>query len=205
IARDRFHEPAHRVRILALYALGRQHEALDAYTRCRRLLDEELGLEPMPETRALQKAILGQVDPASLIPPPTLSYPPAPQVLVGRRRELDQLERAARAALHGQAAVLLVQGEPRIGKTTTLDALAARLPAVHVGRARCTAAEQSLAYVPLVAALSDALGSEIALDEHALHITSLEALASVVREHAPLVLVLDELQHADAPTVAAIV
>src|SRR5205814_637818 len=31
LERDRFHEPAHRARILALYTLGRQHEALEAY------------------------------------------------------------------------------------------------------------------------------------------------------------------------------
>ncbi|MFL5927637.1 MAG: BTAD domain-containing putative transcriptional regulator, partial [Gaiellaceae bacterium] len=70
LARDRFHEAAHRARILALYVLGRQHEALHAYMECRRVLDEELGLEPMPETRALQKAILAQTDPARLVATP---------------------------------------------------------------------------------------------------------------------------------------
>src|SRR3954447_9561786 len=116
LARDRFHEPAHRARILALYSLGRQHEALDAFMGCRRLLDEELGLEPMPETRALQKAILAQTDAARLVdspvPPPT---PSRPGVLIGRRRELDELERAARAGLQDGGALIVLEGEASIG------------------------------------------------------------------------------------------
>jgi len=77
LLRDRFHEPAHRARILALYALSRQHDALAAYMHCRRIFDEELGLEPMPETRALQKAILAQADLAGLIAPPTSQTTPS--------------------------------------------------------------------------------------------------------------------------------
>src|SRR3954451_15593774 len=45
LARARSHEPAHRARLLALYPLVRQHDALDAFVACRRLLDDELGLE----------------------------------------------------------------------------------------------------------------------------------------------------------------
>ena len=42
---------------------GRQQEALDAYEATRRALDEQWGLEPSPETRALHRMILSQ-DPA---------------------------------------------------------------------------------------------------------------------------------------------
>ena len=120
---------------------------------CRRVLDEELGLEPMPETRALQKAILAQTDPARLVTAPTPPrFPTGPEVLVGRRRELDQLEDAARAGLADGGALLLVEGEAAIGKSTLLDALVARLDGVPVGRARCTSAESRLPYVPLTSA-----------------------------------------------------
>ncbi len=47
----------------ALYRAGRQGEALEAYRRARALLVEELGLEPGPELRELQAAILRH-DPA---------------------------------------------------------------------------------------------------------------------------------------------
>jgi len=211
LARDRFHEPSHRARILALYTLGRQHDALDAYVTCRRLLDDELGLEPMPETRALQKAILAQTDPARLIaspvtPPPT---PTQPAILVGRVRELEQLECVARTALEHDGALVLVEGERSIGKTTLLDALASRLDDVRLGRARCTVAESNLSYVPLLSALRDAIGdderlTQIVVDEDAPRLGTLEAFASLLREHAPLALVLDEVDSADDETVAAL-
>ncbi len=44
--------------MLALYRSGRQAEALDTYRSGRRLLDEELGLEPGEELRRLERAIL---------------------------------------------------------------------------------------------------------------------------------------------------
>jgi len=46
--------------MLALYRAGRQSDALDAYRDARRLLVEELGLEPSPELRALEGALLRQ-------------------------------------------------------------------------------------------------------------------------------------------------
>jgi DNA-binding SARP family transcriptional activator len=58
--------------MLALYRSGRQAEALETYRAFRRLASEELGLEPGPELRELEQAILRQD--ASLRPaaePPT--------------------------------------------------------------------------------------------------------------------------------------
>ena len=56
--------------MLALSRSGRQQDALDAYEELRRSLDESFGLEPSPETRALQLMILNQ-DPAIAAPPAT--------------------------------------------------------------------------------------------------------------------------------------
>jgi YVTN family beta-propeller protein len=44
--------------MLALYRSGRQAEALEVYRRGRQALDDELGLEPGPELRALEQRIL---------------------------------------------------------------------------------------------------------------------------------------------------
>src|SRR5262245_8929230 len=44
--------------MLALYRCGRQADALEVYRSGRRLLDEELGLEPDDELQGLEKAIL---------------------------------------------------------------------------------------------------------------------------------------------------
>ncbi len=46
----------------ALYRAGRQADALEAYQDARRVLQEELGLEPSAELRELQQAILQQAE-----------------------------------------------------------------------------------------------------------------------------------------------
>jgi len=46
--------------MLALYRTGRQAEALEAYRDARRMLKDELGLEPSRELRQLEQAILRQ-------------------------------------------------------------------------------------------------------------------------------------------------
>jgi YVTN family beta-propeller protein len=70
--------------MLALYRSGRQTEALEAYRRARQTLVEELGIEPSPALKQLEKAILAQ-DPALEAPPPRLAKP------VRRRRRRRQL------------------------------------------------------------------------------------------------------------------
>src|SRR5918992_2115710 len=53
-------ERLHGLRMLALYRAGRQAEALESYRTARRVLVEEIGLEPGPELRKLEQAILRQ-------------------------------------------------------------------------------------------------------------------------------------------------
>jgi predicted ATPase/DNA-binding SARP family transcriptional activator len=102
--------------MLALYRSGRQAEALAAYQDARRLLVEELGIEPSPSLRALEKQILAQdpvLAPAAGTRP--LTHLPAPTTaLIGRELELADccdLLRSERVRL------LTLTGAGGIGKT----------------------------------------------------------------------------------------
>jgi DNA-binding SARP family transcriptional activator len=53
-----YRERLHGQLMLALYRSGRQADALERFQELRRLLDEELGLEPGEQLKQLQKAIL---------------------------------------------------------------------------------------------------------------------------------------------------
>ncbi len=121
--------------ILALYRTGRQADALDAYQRFRRLLDDELGIEPTQALRDLERSILQQ-DAALDAPAPTAasSAHPGPSRAdrepargrprpVGRERELDAVTRLLRDAIDGERRVVFVTGEAGAGKTTLVEAV----------------------------------------------------------------------------------
>ena len=69
-------ERLHWQLMLALYRGGRQADALAAYRRARTVLDAELGLEPGPELRRLEEAILHH-DPSLGPPPDRIVEPPS--------------------------------------------------------------------------------------------------------------------------------
>ena len=80
--------------MLALYRSGRQADALETFQEARRVLADELGLEPGPELRRLQEAILAH-DPAIAAVPVERRRRgnlPAPSTsFVGREDELDRV------------------------------------------------------------------------------------------------------------------
>jgi DNA-binding SARP family transcriptional activator len=73
--------------ILALYRSGRQAEALEVYRETRRVLADELGLDPSPELRELERAILQQ-DPALAATPASTGATAESGPRPGRRRRL---------------------------------------------------------------------------------------------------------------------
>src|SRR5207248_3416473 len=86
--------------MLSLYRCGRQAEALDVYRQARRLLVDDLGIEPSSELQELHRAILNHD--ASLMvareqEPELRSRPSVPvsaNRLIGRRAELRAISDA---------------------------------------------------------------------------------------------------------------
>lgn len=64
--------------MLALYRAGRQAEALELYQETRRLLVDELGIEPSPNLQRLETAILRQDPALEPEPPDEVALPPDP-------------------------------------------------------------------------------------------------------------------------------
>lgn len=100
LRRDPLREHVHRALMACHFARGDRPSALRRYERCAEVLDEELGIDPMPETRRLRERILeadaGRVeepddgrdaDPAAVRPPPI------------RRRRLRSMAREVEGAL----------------------------------------------------------------------------------------------------------
>lgn len=224
---DAFSERARRTEMLSLYAAGRSHEALSRYREFRIRLDEELGLDPSPESRALEAAILRQDDVRGLLPRPlqreSADTSLRPTRLLGRSAELEALEQTIDQGLNGSAALVLIEGDTGLGKTRMLDEAERLLAGVRVGRARCSKIEAHLPYVPLAAALRRALADvdigtkplpalsevlpELAVNsQRSAHddVDVLEALVTLLSEHSPIGLLIDDLQWADGATLAAI-
>jgi class 3 adenylate cyclase len=94
IAEHPFRERLRAQLMRALFAAGRQTEALDVYRETRKLLDEELGLEPGAELRELERRILSH-DPGLEPAPPASAVAAAPPVMSPARQEPVRARRPA--------------------------------------------------------------------------------------------------------------
>lgn len=159
---DELAEEIHR-RLIALHALaGDRTEALRQYERCAVILERELGVSPLPETRATYEAVregemplpertsgdfpplLPAAPPRPTEAPPSAASIPTPLTpLVGRTQQTAEV---AALLQHADVRLLTLNGPGGAGKT--------RL-AIEAARRAATAFADGAAWVPL-APLRDA-------------------------------------------------
>jgi predicted ATPase/DNA-binding SARP family transcriptional activator len=180
--------------MVALYRCGRQSDALDLYASVRERLHDELGLEPAPELRELQRRIL-QHDSSLDVPrrgDESLALLPAPSnALLGRDGELKDLRELL---LRGDVRLLVLSGAGGAGKTR-LALEAARQTASSFANGAVFVSLAPLRDPELVVGeISRALGVREA--------AGTEPLATLVAALRPreLLLVLDNAEHLRAAT-----
>lgn len=134
-------EEGWRLLALALWGSGRQADALAALRRARRVLADELGLDPGPPLLALEDAILHQrvevLGAAAAEPELRPAEPVTDGVFVGRQSELGRL-RALAGTARRSGGIGLITGEAGLGKSSLLARMRGELVAdgwtVAVGR-----------------------------------------------------------------------
>jgi len=153
-----FQEDLQRDVMRLLYLNGDRAGVIQQYESLRKLLDEEMGILPMPETRDLYDSIINDtlilpaaqtISQVSRISKPT-DKPLLP--LLGRDAELETLKGHL-----GSGKLILLEGEPGIGKTRLLNELIAsqiqKKSSALVLRGISHELEQGLPYQPIVDAL----------------------------------------------------
>lgn len=124
--------------------LGDRAGAVSTYHHCASVLERELGIEPDPATRASLNRLLAAAGPATAAPPApdpatTTRSGIAAAPLVGRAAELAELASRWDAAATGRPSLVLVRGDPGVGKTRLVTEAAerARLQGAVVAGTRC--------------------------------------------------------------------
>lgn len=125
--------------MIALYRGGRQSDALRTFARARTVLMEELGVSPGPELARLECDILAHAptlewrrrpgqdgSPAWVVVPPVRQSTAGPTPLEGRASDLALLDAALGDAAAGRGRMVLLAGEPGIGKTRLAEEFVAR-------------------------------------------------------------------------------
>ncbi len=125
VSENPFREPLRALLMLTLAALGRQTEALAVYEESRRLLADELGLDPGKRLREAHARILRGVplEPIPAIPGKPRRLPAGASDFVGRSADIDQVLTEVRRGLAGPLIITAIDGMGGVGKT----ALAIRL------------------------------------------------------------------------------
>ena len=213
-------ETAWELLVMGYARSARQADALAALRRVRATLADELGIDPGPRLRRLETAVLRQeVDeaPALAVPGRPTRAPTGSASFVGRDGDLETLHQVVAEAQAGGTGVVLVDGEPGVGKTRLLQELAAAV-AVPVAWGRSPDHESVPALWPweqVLSAVAAARGPAgpvpddvtalvsgrgdrpPAFDAEGARLRGFERVTAYLGAAAPLVVLLEDLHAAD--------
>ncbi|MDN3357317.1 BTAD domain-containing putative transcriptional regulator [Actinomadura sp. DC4] len=116
-------EDVHAALVTSMGAAGRRAEALATLRAVRIRLADELGIDPGPALRAALQRVLAETSAADA---DGGTVDEAATGLIGRADELDVLGSALGSAFAGRTGVVVVDGEPGVGKTHLLREMTAR-------------------------------------------------------------------------------
>jgi DNA-binding SARP family transcriptional activator len=207
-------EEVQRAVIRAHALSGNREAALRAFARCETALRSELDVAPSEETWRLREHIASGAAPAAR----RAGRLPEAE-LVGREPEMARLLAALDETARGSGGIVLLGGEPGIGKTRLAEELAfhAQVAEMRVLWARCDPSESTPAYWPWIEALREFMpdgasegaagiggllpdGASRTISNSAGRFRLHDAIATFLRRASrerPVMLVLDDLHDAD--------
>jgi DNA-binding SARP family transcriptional activator len=160
---DPLREDSYRLLMRLHGARGDRARAVRVFHACVSMLDRELNVEPSPLTRLAYEALLPAPTPLPAAADLTAGTP-----LVGRASEWARMTAVWREVERHGARLLMISGEPGIGKTRLAEELSRWCAhrGVASAQARSYASEGELAYGPIVGWLRSAslVGSLAQLD-----------------------------------------
>jgi len=200
ISASAYRESGYLLMMRALSAQGNAAEAVRVYHDLRRTLDDELGILPSAAVQELVDHLLTREDSSlgSRPPPPVGADPEGMRAIsrphfatrmhglfVGRERELMRLRGLLEQARLRRRQLVLLQGEPGVGKTRLAEQFAASCQeaGVTVLAGRCDA-EAIVPYQPFIQALRPCVSMipvPVLRDRLGVHV---EPLSSVLPELA---------------------
>jgi DNA-binding SARP family transcriptional activator len=206
VKEDPLREERWRLLTLALYRAHRQAAALAALRRARKVLADELGVDPGPALRSLEAEVLAQspdldapVRPASREQAALVPQPRTPNGLVDRERETAVLRTMVDELAAGRHGCLLVEGPAGIGKTRLLDELRRLAAGADVGArsARSSTLEQGFEWGVARQLFDSAVDDVVRRGEPFAVLRGLFEVVTSLADDAPSVLCVDDVQWSD--------
>ena len=201
LAFDNGQESMH-VALMEAYAhLGQRSHALRQFDTLRTILDQELGITPLPATQALRTQILSGQLPVADSPVIDAQTRPrsTPRIraqrqlrrpFVGRQAERTALDEASELAAGHQLQIVLISGELGIGKSTLWQQWSqGQVAETTTLEARCLSSTQTLPFAPI----SGLFGTQICMEQIAgpqsnvspVWLTELTRLLPHLRDYRP--------------------